>query len=650
MTTTTQDDPQRSDRTRGTVVLVVLLGSLLGSLGVLATPQAAHAATFGITTSPGTLFPGLVTITGTKSSSATVEVTASPDDSCTIDPGDSDWSCELDLADGNHTITAIHTGTDATVTTLTVSIRVLGAPVITTSGLTTGTLNGTGFPGAGIEITGDVGKTCGAVLANGSWSCALGVGTGTYSLSATQTWANVRSERGGTTDPIFVRVDADPPAWPSFTAPAIGTRVTSQPTVFTGSGETDGRVDVFSDSVRVCTSPVVSGKWTCSAALANGEHTIQGIQWDAAGNPSGTSVGFTITAGAAPASATPVTPPSKPVPDRATPLDPVVPAPTAPFLPAPVGGTSGLPPLDTWEVPTDYGAAIPSATTTNSASWTVGLILGLGFALLVALPLRLLVTTYRRKRGYFPLDAETPRPLLSPRVTAALFLAAAVLLAALAGGVQAEVRYLRLAIAIGLALAALNGVAVLVAKVLGRRFGWGLGIRLAPLLLAIAAVTALVSRIAGIQPPIVVGIVLAVRFAPSVATRARGIVSLVQVSAIALLGVIAWLLQSGLGSVTGFLPSLVSETLSALTIAAFGSALVMLLPVHRMPGRLIWEWSRTAWAGVTLASATVAGVAIAGGSGFPAPWVIGGALGFAAVSVGIWAWMQFVHPQFTAEP
>jgi hypothetical protein len=309
-----------------------------------------------------------------------------------------------------------------------------------------------------------------------------------------------------------------------------------------------------------------------------------------------------------------------------------------------VGGTTNLPPFDTWEVPTDYGAAIPSVSTTNPTSWLLGLGLGLGFALLVALPLRLLVSTFRRKRGYEPREAPESEPLLSPRVTAALFLAAAVLLAALAGGIQAEVRYLRLAIAIGLALAALNGVGMLAAKLTGRAFDWGTGIRLAPLLLAIAAVTALVSRVAGIQPPIVVGIVLAVRFAPNVGRRGRGIVSLVEVSALVVLGFVAWLLQSALGSVDGFLPSLVSETLSALCIAALGSAMVMLLPVNRMPGRLIWSWSRAAWTAVTLVTATVAGVVIAGGSGFPVPWVIGGALVFAAVSVGVWAWVHFVEP------
>ncbi|MCU1410524.1 MAG: hypothetical protein JWR04_1231 [Rhodoglobus sp.] len=636
--------------------LLALLGLVVAGTALLGAPQAAHAAAFAIATTPGTLFPGAVTITGAKDAAATVEVgeEGSPP-TCTIAggtaPDPETWSCDIPLPDGNHTIAATQTTADAVpvVTTETVPVRVLGAPVITTTGISPGTLNGTGFPGAGIELSGDITKSCGPVLPNGTWACPLGVGTGTYSVFATHTWGDVPSEPGASSASVLVRVDVDPPALPAFASPAAGSRVPTQPTMFSGSGENGGRVEVFADSNRVCVSPVITLHWSCSASLTDGQHTIKAVQWDAAGNASGASQGFTITAGAA-APVTPPEPPREPAPDPnaepSTPLQPVAPAPTAPFLPPPVGGESGMQPFDTWELPTDYGAAIPSVSTTNPTSWLLGLGLGLGFALLVALPLRLLVTTLRRKRGYVPREPSTEEPLLSPRVTAALFLGAAVLLAALAGGIQAEVRYLRLAIAIGLALAALNGVAVLVAKLAGRSFGLRTGIRLAPLLLGVAAVTALVSRVAGIQPPIIVGIVLAVRFLPEVGARARGVVSLAEVAAIVALGFVAWLGQSALGPVDGFFPSLVSEALSALTIAALGSAMVMLLPVNRMPGRRIWAWSRTAWALLTLVTATVAGVVIAGGSGFPVPWVIGGALVFSAVCLGVWAWVRLVEPQF----
>ncbi len=638
------NDRQRSARHRGSALFVALAGLVLA---LVAAPQPAHAAAFTVTTPVGTLFPGAVTVTGTKDAAAVISIDGS---ACTnTDPDPEAWSCTLPLADGNHTLAV----TDGLGGTASLPIRVLGKPTITTTGLTNGTVNGTGFPGAGIELSGGVTRSCGVVPANGAWSCTLGVGTGTYqAVVATHTWGNVPSEPGGTSDPVNIQVDADPPVTPTFAAPVAGSRVTSQPTLFSGAGENGARIEVFVDSSRVCAVPVINGAWSCSASLTDGAHVIQGLQFDPAGNSSALSQGFTVTAG----SLAPVTP-TQPqggngnnnAPGPTTPLQPAAPAPSAPFLPPPVGGSSGLPPFDTWEVPTDYGAAIPSVSTTNPTSWLLGLALALGFAVLVALPLRLLVSTVRRKRGYTPRELPDPEPILSPRVTAALFLAAAVLLAALAGGIQGEVRYLRLALAIGLALTALNGVAVLAAKLVGRTrlmgaAGWSTGIRLAPLLLVVAAVTALVSRVAGIQPPIVVGIVLAVRFAPAISGRARGILSLAQVAAIVLLGFIAWLAQSALGPVDGFFPSLVSETLSALCIAALGSAMVMLLPVNRMPGRLIWSWSRAAWAAVTLVTATVAGVVIAGGSGFPVPWVLGGALVFAAVSVGAWAWVHLIEP------
>ena len=635
---------------------ILLMCALLTAalLSAVATPSAAHAATFAIATSPGTLFPGVVTVTGAKDAATTVDLGAGA--TCTY-PDPESWTCDIALPDGNHTLTATQTSADPTpvVTQLTVAVRVLGAPVITTTGLTSGTLNGTGYPGAGIELSigGGGGASCPAVLPNGSWSCALGAGTGTYSIIATQTWANVPSEPGGSSSPVSIQVDADPPAAPVLGSPAVGSRVTSQPTGFAGTGENGALVEVFVNSARVCTSPVIAGAWTCSATLTDGQHVVRAIQRDAAGNGSQGSAPYSFTVGAlVVAPIVPTTPPRgqapAPAPAPAVPLQPVTPAPTAPFLPPPVGGLSGMLPFDTWELPTNYGAAIPSATAINGTTWLLGLVLGLGFALLVALPLRLLVTTYRRKRGYLQREVVEEEPLLGPRLTAALFLVAAVLLAALAGGVQAEARYLRLAIAIALALAVLNGVSVLVAKITGAVFGWSTGIRLAPLLLGIAVVTALVSRVAGIQPPIVVGIVVAVWFTPLVGGRARGITSLAQVTAIVVLGFGAWLAQSALGPVEGFLPSLASEALSALCIAALGSAMVMLLPVHRMPGRHIWEWSRPAWAAATLVAATVAGVIIAGGSGFPVPWVIGGALVFAAVSIGAWAWVRFVEPQFDA--
>ena len=333
-------DAQHSSVRRRGAVLVVLLAGLL--LALASAPQAAQAAPFAVTTAPGTLFSGAVTVIGAKDAAATVTVSVQGGGpGCTgADADPEKWACDVTgLTSGSYTLDI----TDGTTTT-TLPVRVLTAPVITTTGVTAGTLNGTGYPGAGIELTGDFTKSCGVVPSNGAWSCALGVGSGTYHLVATQTWGNVSSERGGSTASTPVVVDAIPPAVPAFLAPAAGSRVVGQPTVFSGTGETGARVEVYVDSVRVCVAPVSSGSWSCSAALSDGPHVVQGIQYDIAGNSSGTSAAYSMTAGAAPvtpapeaATAAPTTPAAdaparKPWAPRAK-ADDVNPAPVA-HLPA----------------------------------------------------------------------------------------------------------------------------------------------------------------------------------------------------------------------------------------------------------------------------------------------------------------------------
>jgi hypothetical protein len=559
-----------------------------------------------------------------------------------------------------------------------VAVRILSAPAFTGPSLTTGLVTGTGLAGAGITIIGsgpqDPSGPCTVVqVPSGFWSCPLPVSaSGTYSISVQQTWAGT-GEPGGIAGPFTVRVDKDAPGLPVFTQPTGGQRILTQPTRFAGTGENGGRVEIFVDGTLVCTSGVSAGVWGCDAELADGDHAVQGIQWDAAGNAGGgteafgfavgeqsaTTPGPATPGGPAPPTADP-TPAPSPTPTPSTTRSPTPPArtpiPTTPFFPPPVGGESGLPPGDTWGTPTDYGAAIPTvAASVERGIWPLGLGLAIGFVLLFALPLRLLVGVLHGRvlwRGrlagrnrHVDEPAESPAPLLGPWVTAAGALGAAVLLAALAGGIQGEVRYLRLAIGIGIALFALNGVAVaLTTKLTSRALGSVTGIRLVPLFLALAAVTALVSRTGGIQPPVIVGVVIAARFVVGLPARARGIVSVVEIGAITILGCVGWLAHSAIGPVEGFGPSLASETLAALCIAALGSAMVLLLPVSWMPGRLILEWSKAAWVAITLVAGTIAATVIAGSDSFPVAWMVGIALAFAAISCATWCWIRFVEP------
>ncbi|MGV8895388.1 MAG: hypothetical protein ACOH10_07435 [Rhodoglobus sp.] len=684
-----------SARHRGAAFVVLSAAIAFALLGATPTfgaaaaePDAPAAAAPGDPTAPlaitapasDTLFPtASVTISGTKDASGRVEVQSltGGDPYCSITAGTT-WTCSFAAPTGRNTVAVFQSFEgDSTPDEARITIRVLPAPTITGKSpiVTTGVISGTGFPGSGIVLSGSaVGDCPGIVQPSGYWSCPLAVSaSGDYPISARQTWANNDSEPGGASGTVIVRVDKDPPAYPVFTQPTAGEYPVGGAMVFSGTGEGGARVDVFVDGTLVCSSSVGGGRWSCSAQLGGGSHNVQGIQWDAAGNPSGASPGIPIsvavaTPPVAPVPTTPkpgstVTPPSpiattpvpvpEPSPSQNTAQAPVS-SPTFPFFPPPVGGISGLNPLDTWATPTEYGAAIPTVESTGTGNaWLWGLALGVGFILLVAIPLRLALGALRSRfpRHYFARDhsrlTASELPQLRPRLTLVGAIGAAAVLAALAGGIQGEVRYLRLAIAITIALLVLNGVAVAITTTLASRaVGGESRIRLVPGFLAIAAITALISRGGGIQPPVIVGVVVAASFVTGLGARPRGLVATTQLLVTMILGVGAWLAHSALGPVAGLLPSLASETLASLCIAAIGSAVIMTLPVSRMPGRLIFEWSPVAWVAVALVAATLAGVVIAGGATFPVPWLIGLALASSAVCLALWAWIRLIEPSF----
>lgn len=666
MTLQTRDGNARPVRHRGAGPLglagtVIVLGMALAGL---AQPQPAAAADLTITTPAETLFDShSVTITGTRDGAHAIELAANGTPVCTAPPGGESWACTMELPDGPTTITATTTADDsidnesAAASTASVAIRVLGAPTIDDA-TELGMLTGTGLAGAGIVITAEgpesLSTECTTVLVpDGTWGCPLPVHTsGEYTITAQQTWPG-SGEPGGTSGPITVTLDKDPPAAPEVTSPEAGATVDAQPATYAGTGGTGARVDVFGDGALLCSTTVVARAWSCTGGgLPSGEHGIQAIQWDAAGNASAPSAPITVTF-ATDAPSAPVTPAQPDQPP--SPTTPTLPAPDAgpaiPLIPPPVGGESGLPPGETWDLPTDYGAAIPSASTAAlDGGWLASLAFGIGFVGLVALPLRLALGAVRdRLPRRSPDEPRADPPLLSPQVTIAAALTAAAVLAALASGIQAEVRYLRLVIAITVALAIVNGVGVaLAARVAGRSAGVAAGIRLVPFLLGTAAVSALLSRVAGIQPPIVLGVVVAAVLAGGLTRRGRGVVSLVQLATMTALGLGGWLAQGAMGPVEGFWPSLLSESLAALCLAALGSMLVLTLPVGGLPGHHLFEWSRPLWAGVAVAGSAFAAAVIARSASFPLPAAAGVALTFAAVCLAVWSWARFVQPQLVS--
>lgn len=670
----------RSVRSRGAKTFVTL-GAVIALAfgGILATPLAASAADFAITTPDGTLFTSsTVTVSGTKAADARVEVPSlrGGDPFCSIADASESWTCTFSLPDGAATVVAREYPADASAAAIEASIgvRVLGAPSIDGDDplLTTGLISGSGLAGSGILVSGSGPESfstqCTTVQTGGFWSCPLPVTTsGEYSVTVQQLWTGT-AEPGGSASRT-VTVDKVAPPVPTITRPAPGVRVTTQPTTFSGSGENGARVEVFVDSLLVCSSPVTGTAWSCTASgIADGDRLVQAIQWDAAGNPSGASSGLRVSFGPASGGgggAPPATPeepdapaapgapgvPAPPVVPETPQTAPQQPAPGLPFFPPPIGGQSGLPPLDTWGTPTDYGAAIPPIW---ASSWLVALLLAIAFVVLLALPLRLLVTSLRdrveprlaRLTGRNRMAADGDDPVLSPWAVAALALGSAVLLAALAGGIQGEARYLRLMIGLGIALAALNFLGVaLPTKLSSGALGSRTGIRIVPFFLFAAAVTALVSRSGGVQPPVIIGVVIAATFAVEAGRRLHGVVSFVQLGAITLLGLWAWLGHSVLGPQEGFIGALASETLAGLCIAALSSMMLLLLPVWRMPGRYLFDWSWPAWLATALIAGTLASAVIGTSATFPLPWALGGTLVFAAASVSAWAWIRWVEPQ-----
>ena len=281
------------------------------------------------------------------------------------------------------------------------------------------------------------------------------------------------------------------------------------------------------------------------------------------------------------------------------------------------------------------------------------------FIVLIAVPLRLLATASHGRLPSRPqlfgrnqdAGAEV-RGRWSPWLTGALSVAAAAGLVVLATGVGAEVRYIRLTAAVAVALAVLNVVGVAVATRAASRAQRMAGrLRFLPLLLLAAALVALISRVAGLEPPLIAGVVIGMTFGAPLAARARAMVNLAELAAVAGLSILAWIAHGALGTVTGFWASFASETLAALCLSGVGSLVILSLPIARLPGRVILEWSlppRIA----TIAGSTALAASVALGNSvvdFPAMTWLLAAAAFAAVSVATWAWFRFVEVQLSVE-
>src|SRR5690606_33027279 len=131
-------------------------------------------------------------------------------------------------------------------------------------------------------------------------------------------------------------------------------------------------------------------------------------------------------------------------------------------------------------------------------------------------------------------------------------LAATTVFIVVSGGVTGEVRYLRLTAAVGIGLVIINIVGVALAARLGYLWQKIDGrLRFAPLLLAAAGITGILSRTTGLTPPIVTGAIIGVAFTPEATRRQRALVQLLQPVALLTLGIAGWVGHGSVADVVG---------------------------------------------------------------------------------------------------
>ncbi len=635
-------------------------------LALAPAPPAAAAAAFDVP--PSDFVAGsAVTLTGSKDAGSTLVIRRDGQVVCTVaDPDAVTWECAgIAVPNGVHEFTGDETLPDDSVEPLApLTLRVLAAPALEGAGgslLTTGRFSGSAEPGASIQLQsigpgGAIDHSCPAALPDGFWSCALALDSGQYEVRARQSSPAIGPEFSAYSAAAAVTIDRTAPTAPTVTSPRSGPSPTRSVTA-RGGGERDALLQVFIDGTLACETIVSpSGSWACPVRWPGpGTFTLQALQRDAAGNFSSSSARVEVSYAPPPPDAA-APPPPAPA-ESATP-SPVPSSPPAPGSPSPAPAPPVAPPTSNWGTPTGFGASLPTAEqVADRGGWAVAPLAGLAYLLLAALPLRAFATHVAprlrrprialtgRNRGPIDADHGAAAPMLSPALVAAGTLGGAAVIAALSGGVDAEVRYLRLTAAIGLGLLLLNAIAVLLpARLAGRVARVDVVVRLLPGILLVALAAALLSRFGGLQPPLLAGVLIAASAAIGSSRRARAGVAVAQSSGVAALALIGWAAHDLLTPSTGFWMTLASETAAAVALGGLGSLLMLLLPVGPLPGRTLYAVSPPAWAVVALASATVAGAILVSGPAFPLAALVLAGAAFAGVLSAAVVWTRWVAP------
>lgn len=629
---------------------------------------------------------------------------------------DGSWYCSVTVSSGaDQRLTLRDLTNTQFADVISEPFSILAAPAVSTSaGVSVGArLQGTAFAGATVTLTlvegGYSTEVRTTVASDGSWSSVLPastVPTGTYSVTGVQSSTAVpKVPVSSASSPLSVSIDREAPPAPRLLHPAAGSTVSTQPLTFDGNGQNGATVTTYVDSNPVCTAVVKNGYWSCTSAgllLPSGTRSVQAAQRDAAGNYGAPSAAVKVDFAKATPSSTPSAP-STNTPGQApgsgqTPSDPGSSSTAEPSVPGGGGSTGGgsgsaggpgsggavpgdggagthgsaaapgsaLSEASSWTASTGFGRSLPTLSeSVGGSAWAWALLLGLVFVALVLAPMRLAASALGGRlamrarhltgRNRSRRD-DSAQPALSPAAAVATALAAGALLVALAAGVDDQVRYVRLAVAIVIGLGLINGLGIVLPTwIAGRRLGLRLRLTLSPRLLLAAALACLATRILDLDPPMVLGVLLAAGLVDTAGrdldeigdVRRGGIVATAQLGSLALVSLVAWVAHGLVPAGNAvFAVEITRETLATVCLAGLGSLIVLLVPVGRLPGRALYSWSKPTLVGLAIVGVAAAAVVYAGGpaEAFPIGPLVVAAIAFAVVALGAWAWVRFVEP------
>ncbi len=515
--------------------------------------------------------------------------------------------------------------------------------------------DGGGLTTVTATVTG-VGSCLLAPVVAGQFNCPIDLSTaadGTYNFTITTTTSFATSAtRTGS-----VRIDTTGPSFTSIISPTDGAVVANLTPTVTGTGEPNGTAFplYFPSFAPACPPTPINGAgvWSCTlSTLAPGSYTIGSYQEDAIGNTGPSpdpQVTFTVVAPPPPPPAPSAPGPNPPAAGFFAAIAPGValsqqppttPRPTPTATPEPISDSSDEPtaaaatPSDGAapvvggggaDDPTVFGTSLrtPFEVFSTPAVVVGGAIAGAAaFLLFVAIPAELLHATVRDNYHRLPAWGGSWRTRLnawSERVqhrigrTASL-VGAVALVAALSTLVDPNAGFTAATFRLGLAIA----VSLLVVNLLGglllrsaakRWFDVDVVQRILPGAILLTAATVLLSRLFGVAPGLLFGLVLGIQLARELRQDQSGRLAAFVITVLLGFGIGAWLLYGvsvGLGSTEpSFAELLWRETLVAITVESLSSLVIAMIPIMFMDGRDIWRWSKVVWAGLAALSVVV---------------------------------------------